>query len=273
MRGKGSVDRSSIKSAERALAILEYLEMTRNQATVTELCEVLNIPQSSMSMLMNCLSSLGYVQKLEGERAYVLGMRAAFLGNWAQRLLGSRNPLCELADDIAREVNETVVIATQNGPYVQYVYVTSRKKPEEIKPRVGTKRPMACTAAGRSLLSRLEAGTVRRIARRNNAEAQPRHQVSELKLLDLINQERTQGFFESRGGYIEGINSLTVLLGDPMNNTQLVLGVGGPDGHMMDIRNNVIDILTTVARDRAGEADTRGQFAAEESASLVRTLN
>jgi len=270
MRGNGRVDRSSIKSAERALAIIEYLEASRNKVTVTELCEVLGIPQSSMSMLMKCLSSLGYVQKVEGERAYALGVRAAFLGNWAQRLLGSRNPLCELADDVAREVNETVVIGTQNGPYVQYVYVTSQKKPEQVGPRVGTKRLMACTAAGRSLLSRLEAGTVRRIARRNNAEAEPRNQVPELKLLNLIDQERSQGFFESRGGLIEGINSVTVLLGNAPGGMPLMLGVGGPDRHMMDIRNHVIDLLTSVARDKAGDMRVLDQA---ESAPAQRMLN
>lgn len=249
MRGSRNPDRGSIKSAERALAIVEYFDMTRRQASVTELCEALDIPQSSMSMLIKCLVTLGYVQRVEGTRSYAPGIRAAFLSSWAQKQLGRRNPLCELADEIARETNETCVIGTQNGPYVQYVYVSSHKSPAEINPRVGTKRFMACTAAGRSLLSRLEEGTVRRIARRNNSEAEPRHQVPERRLIDMIAAERDQGFFESRGGLIDGINSISVLLPDMNDMPPLMLGVGGPDNHMMQVRSSVIDCLVRVASD------------------------
>lgn len=250
MRG---TDRGSIKSAERALAIVEYFDMIQRSASVKELSEALEIPQSSTSMLLKCLTTLGYVQKGDGLRDFAPGVRTAFLGNWAQRQVGKGNPLCDTADEIARELDETVVVGTQNGPYVQYLYISARREPGPTAPRAGTKRLMACTAAGRSLLSRLAEPDVRRIVRRNNAEAEAHNRVPEKDLLDRIRQEKRQGYFESQGGLVAGISSITVLLAASFNGTPLVLGVGGPADRLSQSRGKVIDALVAAASRPASE--------------------
>lgn len=250
MRG---TDRGSIKSAERALAIVEYFDRIQRSASVKELSEALEIPQSSMSMLLKCLAALGYVQKGSGLRDFAPGVRTAFLGNWAQRQVGRGNPLCDQADDMARRLNETVVVGTQNGPYVQYLYISAPRDLGQTAPRAGTKRLMACTAAGRSLLSRLAENDVRRIARRNNAEASAQNRVPEKELLDRIRQERRQGYFESEGGLVAGISSITVLLDASFNGSPLVMGVGGPADRLSQSRGKVIEALVAVAGRPAAE--------------------
>ncbi|MGZ3338702.1 MAG: helix-turn-helix domain-containing protein, partial [Reyranella sp.] len=57
---------AAIKSAERALAILEYFQEKRRAATVGDIAGALSLPQSSTSMLVKCLVSLGYLEYGEG---------------------------------------------------------------------------------------------------------------------------------------------------------------------------------------------------------------
>ncbi|WP_158970777.1 IclR family transcriptional regulator [Chachezhania sediminis] len=237
---------SSIKSAARAMALMEFFNTVRRPVCVTDICKALSVPQSSASMLVKCLTDLGYLYRIEGTRTYAPARRAAFLSDWALERIGRRNPLCDTAEALSQDLGETVVIGTQTGPYVQLVHVVSSGRPEEIAPKVGGKDFMTCTAAGRSLLSRLEDPKILRIARRNNAEAPPHARVGERRLLERIGEERRQGFFESHGGRVAGVNSISVLLSGRDDPTPLMIGVGGPEARMMEIRDDILSRLTAL---------------------------
>jgi len=231
---------SSIKSAARALALIEYFNEKRDPASIKEICAALQMPQSSTSMLVKCLADLGYLSRIEGTRTYVPATRSAFLGEWTLERLGHANQLREIAAGIAHDLGETVVIGTQNGPYVQYLHVVSARDESATITRTGQKTLMACTAAGRSLLSRLDERKIVGIARRNNAEAPPHARVQERQLLETIEVEKTRGFFESHGGLVSGISNISIPLTPPDETMPLMIGVGGPSEHMLEIRDNVL---------------------------------
>lgn len=238
--------RGNVKSAARALSLLEFFDAERRPATVTELCEALDVPQSSMSMLLKSMVSLGYIEQVPGTRTYTLGYRAAFVGDWARSSLGAQMPLRDAVRDIAEDLGETVVLATQNGPYLQYVYVASKRPVRELSARIGIKRPMVCTAAGRALLSRLTEPQIRQIARRNNAEATENQRMPEATVIERIGEERNQGFAESLGGYVPGIHSLSILLQGAGGARPLALGVGGPAEVMGRLRDAALSRLSSL---------------------------
>lgn len=242
-------DRGNVKSAARALAILEFFDLCREGASVKEVSAGLGIPQSSTTMLLGSLLDLGYVARLPGTRRYVAGARAAFIGS-ASRSRIETAPLRDFVDRMARDLRETVVVGTQQGPYLQYVYVASSKPVSEIHPRVGMKRLMTCTAAGRALLTHNPERRVKLIARHNNAEARPELRMGERELFDELQRIRRQGYSESRGRLIPGIHNISVSTSIEAVPTPLVVGVGGPAEHMRDLRDAVIDTL--VARFAAG---------------------
>lgn len=256
-----------IKSAARAFAVLEYFNRARQPASISMLSEALDMPQSSTSMLIKSMLELGYLQQVEGARRYVPGCRAAFLGDWALECLGQSNPMAHIAEDIARELGETVTIGTQNGPHVQYVHVASVRRPEEIRTRVGLKLPMACTASGRSLLSRLREDNIRSIVRRNNAEVPAHARLPERSVVALIDRERSQGFFESQGAFVAGINSISVPLGAHRHAAPLVISVGGPSERVAPLRAQIVARLTALSRDFTGAplAQSIAAFAAAQS--------
>jgi DNA-binding IclR family transcriptional regulator len=247
-----AVNRETIKSAARAFAVLEFFNRERRPATVSALSAALEMPQSSTSMLIKCLVELGFVQQLEGTRYYIPGSRSAFLSDWALECLGQTNPLAKLADDLAQELGETVVIGSQNGPYVQCIHVASHRGPTEVMSRVGMKFPMACTASGRSILSRLQEDNVRMIIRRNNAEFPAHAHLPERRIVEKIRQEKSQGYFESRGDFVSGIDNIAVPFWSKTSGTPMMIGVGGPSERIAPIRPKVVDCLTTLERDFVG---------------------
>jgi len=61
-------EESNIKSAARALALIEYFNEKRGPASIKDICQALFMPQSSASMLVKCLAELGYLTRVEGTR-------------------------------------------------------------------------------------------------------------------------------------------------------------------------------------------------------------
>ena len=69
-KGAEPVSTSVIKSAQRVLAILEYFKERQRSATVGDIAGALRLPQSSVSMLVKSLVSLGYLE--HGEKSRLL---------------------------------------------------------------------------------------------------------------------------------------------------------------------------------------------------------
>jgi IclR family transcriptional regulator, acetate operon repressor len=92
-----------VKSATRALEIIELFGVHRHPLSVTEIANALAIPQSSSSVLLHALSSIGFVTRDRKTRKYAPGIRSVFLGNWIHdaifpggSLLGALDALSEM---------------------------------------------------------------------------------------------------------------------------------------------------------------------------------
>ena len=74
-RGNAALIESVIKSARRALEVLEYLDEVRSDASVMEIARALNYPQSSTSVLLRSLTSTGYLSYDPQRRRYAPTLR------------------------------------------------------------------------------------------------------------------------------------------------------------------------------------------------------
>jgi DNA-binding IclR family transcriptional regulator len=71
-----------VKSAARVLEVFEYFAGRKTPATVGEVCSALGYPQSSTSVLLKSLLTLGYLSYDSGTRRYAPSVKVASLGNW-----------------------------------------------------------------------------------------------------------------------------------------------------------------------------------------------
>src|SRR3546814_17492015 len=76
-----SSEPSVVKSAGRVLRILEYFDSVQREACVSEISRTLKWPQSSTSVLLKSLVSLGYLQKDRYRRTYRPTRRGSLLGH------------------------------------------------------------------------------------------------------------------------------------------------------------------------------------------------
>jgi IclR family transcriptional regulator, acetate operon repressor len=234
---------AAIKSAERALAILEFFQEKRRAATVGDIAGALSLPQSSTSMLVKCLLSLGYLEYGEGSRLLRPTYRVALLGNWIQKSLFKHGPLTDRMEAIQREIGETVVLGRQNGAAMQYVHIVDASYAVRLIIHNGTLRPMTRSALGMILLTQKPDHEIRAIVRRNNADDEDQHRVNERAFLAEMEEIRRQGFAESKGRMIASASTIAMLVPAGGRAAPLAIGVGGPIERIGRRRRDIIDVL------------------------------
>jgi DNA-binding IclR family transcriptional regulator len=244
-----------IKSAGRVFAILEYFRGLKRPATVGELAQALNLPQSSVSMLLKSMVTLGYLDYLPNMRAFLPTLRVALLGDWLQVTDPVAAPLTGCLMALQRATRETVILGRQNGPNVQYLSVLNEEVGLQLAVKNGMLRPMTLAAVGVMLLSTRCLAEVRGIIRRNNADVDaPELRVSERDFLLRLDEVRRQGFAETGAKLTAGATTIAMLVPREPGAAPLAVGVGGPELRIAQNRDRILEALRThIATFRPGD--------------------
>ena len=232
-----------IKSAARVLEIFEYFSERQTPASVGDIARNLGFPQSSTSVLLKSLYSLGYLDYDPQARLYNPTMRIAFLGSWVQqRALGGNN-LISILEQVHTETNELVLLGMQNGVTVQYAHIVESTHPVRMHLKIGTRRPITRAAVGRVLLSLQPDAEIKKILRRvNSEEPVAANRMKEADLLTEIEKVRAFGFAETSGSMTPGGGVIATLLDIP-EGPPMAVGVGAPLERLQKNRDHIMKVL------------------------------
>ncbi|MFC0529046.1 IclR family transcriptional regulator [Phytohabitans kaempferiae] len=156
LTGSGGADASSsVRSATRALHILEYVGAAGRGVRLAEIVNELDIPKTSAHSLIKSLVSINYLVP-DQNRGYRLGLRVFELGtavDITQALIEAGRP--ELLAT-SRATGCTCNLGILDGYHVFYVdKVQDSETRIQIVTRVGGRLPVHATAMGKVLLSGL----------------------------------------------------------------------------------------------------------------------
>ena len=178
-----------VKSAARVLEVFEFFAGRRAAASVSDVCAALGYPQSSTSVLLKSLMTLGYLSYDPGTRRYLPTHRIALLGNW---LPSEASELPALLRNLHQSTGGLAFVGQLNGGRVQRLQSVDDSAASGASAGRGDRESVMKSAAGRMLLATLSDGHMLRIVRR--AAAQDGIRVDERALLDAIADARRQGY-------------------------------------------------------------------------------
>lgn len=238
---------SVVKSAERVLAILEYLRQAK-PSTVGDISKGLNLPNSSTSVLLKSLVDLGYLDYSPSTRLFKPSFRVALLGESVEeRPILHEGPLTEALRALHEKTGETVLVGLQNGAYVQYVHVlaSTRKLMERLP--IGKLRLMAYNPLGEALLALLDDKRIASIFRHNNANwPDPETRFSESALWDQIRLIRTNGYAEGPGRTWPNAVIFAIALRPNLDMPPISIAVGGLGNSILPQREAIVETLLDV---------------------------
>ncbi|MDB5699054.1 MAG: transcriptional regulator [Alphaproteobacteria bacterium] len=183
-----------VKSACRALEILNYFEDVRKPARLSEIAGALDYPVSSASVLLKTLVGAGYVNYDPLTRTYLPSTRVALMGSWLNHGTVSDQSLVELMNEIGRESGHGVVLGVRNGTYVQYIHTVDATTTLRVHLPVGTRRLLVWSSLGAALLTGSTDDEIRGLVRRARAEQSVKRDIKLEDVLDRVRKIRNTGY-------------------------------------------------------------------------------
>lgn len=202
----GSTKPAGVKSAGRALDIIESLARERSGLGFSELASLQGIPRSSLHALLAVLTERGFVEFDASKKVYVLGLRTWEMG---QAYLAHRS-LVEKAlpvmERVVAAINETVQLAVLDGIENVYLAKVDCSHPVRLQSEVGRRLYAHATGLGKALLAGLpEAEVRRRLSHVELARFTPYTICQADRIIEALNDVRVRGFAVDDQEYTVGL--------------------------------------------------------------------
>jgi DNA-binding IclR family transcriptional regulator len=140
----------------KVLRIFEALSASPAGLQLREIAEQAAINKSTAYRFLAHLESEKYLFR-DDSGAYLVGPRLVRLGSGSTYQMTMRKISRPVLQDLRNKTGETVNLGILDGQDVFYVDVVQSRHPFRMASRIGTLRPVYCTAMGKTLLAFLSA--------------------------------------------------------------------------------------------------------------------
>lgn len=149
----GDFENQGNSTLDRALTILEYISIKRGGVNLNHLVKDLEIPKSTALRLLESLRVRGYVELEQVSEKYSIGLKALEIGVLGLASLEIVDVASPYLRDISNQTGETAFLAVYNEGEIVYLYKVEGKQSIRTTAELGSRRPVHCTALGKSILS------------------------------------------------------------------------------------------------------------------------
>ncbi|WP_268961274.1 IclR family transcriptional regulator [Nonomuraea cypriaca] len=219
-----------VKSAGRALEVIELLTRRPRGLSFTEICEELELPKSSGHGLLATMVRRGFLRLDDAGRRYTLGIRVWEAGQaylWAIDLERAAKPIMEAIRD---DLNEVVQLAVLDGTDNVYVAKVDPDQALVLASRVGARIPAHTTALGKVLLAGLEEAELRRRFEGREFVRFTRTTIASLADLEVeLAGVRRGGHAIDQGEYTAGVFCVGVPVRDHNGGVRAGMSVSVPE--------------------------------------------
>lgn len=143
-----------VQSVARAVEILKCFVQTPEMG-ISEIAAEMGLNKSTVFGLVNTLSTYGYLEQVESNKKYRLGITLFEMGNLVLSRIDIRNEAKELCMPLAGKYPATVHIATHIEGEVIYIDKLDAGTSLISASNVGKRAPMHCTGVGKAMLAYL----------------------------------------------------------------------------------------------------------------------
>jgi DNA-binding IclR family transcriptional regulator len=225
---EGPMQKVKVKSATRVIEVLEYFRVAQQPRSMSQIAGDLGYPQSSTTVLLKTIVTLGYLNFDRRDRVYFPTPKVTALGEWIPRALFGNGRVIEALNDVHAATGEGVFLGTKNDVYLQYVKTRISLHALRFHIDEGTIRPITRSAAGLLLLSALPDDKIDNIVRRANIVIPTgSERMTTADVMKQLREIRSQGYAQAEDMPLKGGATLAVLLPALVQGQSVVLALGG----------------------------------------------
>lgn len=242
-------NQSAVQSLDRAFDIIENLSRNPDGMLLMELSAVTGLHKSTVHRLLASLATLGYVKKNEMTNKYRLTLKLFELSGRVVDSIDAVEIARPYLEQLRNTTQEAVHMVVREGIDIVYVHkVESKISSIRMFSRIGMRRPMYCTAVGKSILATMSDAEVRRIWERSDIKRYTEHTVVELDALyEELEQIRKCGYALDNEENELGVRCIGAAVFDYTGRAKAALSLSAPIARMTNerIAELSLDILST----------------------------
>ncbi len=223
-----ALDGNSVRSVDRAAALLLALGESPAPAGVTELARRLGLHKSTASRLLATLEKRGLVEQDDETGKYRLGIVVIRLAERAERTLDLRGIAIPELERLARLTHETAYLGVIDGDQLLTVAQVDGPNLIAVGDWTGRTVPLHCVASGKVLLAALAEREVLRIVRRGLHRYTERTLTELEPMLEELARIRRRGYATALGEYELGLNAVAAPVRDARGQVIAAVDIWGP---------------------------------------------
>jgi len=153
---KEHADSYTIQVVSRALDLLEQFQKSNAELGIADLSNLLKLQKNNVFRLVATLKARHYIEMNDSTGKYRLGLMTRALGQAAIKqadFLGHARPVLH---NLKRLSHETCYFSIIKDSHTYYLDGVESELPVRVAHRIGSRRPLHCTAAGKVQLAFLE---------------------------------------------------------------------------------------------------------------------
>lgn len=248
-------DSKAVKSAARALDILELLGRTDKPMSLTEIAGALGLPKSSTYHLLQTLVRRGYLESNSRSGPFLLGLKVVEVAGSYIRRVSFLEQFPTVAGQVVAACQETVQLAVLDGAEVVYLAKQDGTRPVRLVSRVGSRLPAHATALGKVLLAALPDAALNALFPRCTlVQMTPRTIATLGQLKEELSCVRAQGHALDDEETVEDLQCFAAPVRDFSGKVVAAISVSVPKSRVAE---GSVDGYVTLIKDAAHELSQR----------------
>ncbi|GAA1845464.1 IclR family transcriptional regulator [Pseudonocardia ailaonensis] len=239
---------TDLTSALRPVAILEYLAAHPDGAALRDIRDELDLPRSSVWLLVRQLVEGGYVHRVDDTR-FTVGSRLLRMGLNVYQIASMGGDGRMYLQSLSSETGLDVYLAIRTGDNVVYADRVFGANSVQIRHRLGEPRSLHASAAGKLFLAFDEDGLwERRIDGRTLESFTPHTLVDHDALRAQLAEARLRGYVDVRDEVLTSICSIGAMSFDPDGSPWGAVVVSAHESDLGDRHDEVLATLLETVR-------------------------
>lgn len=223
-----TASRGVVKSAARALDVLELFRRKRRALSAAEIGNALGYPKSSSNALLKSLTSQGYLVLNARTMHYFPSLNVARLGDWIPRAMLLSSKVLDIMEDVHAVTQETVTLSVSSDVAVMFLKVIPGTFPLSLQMREGFVTPLFTTAVGMAILSQMSDADVDDLVQRANLRSRRREdRVDAEALRQSILETRERGYAVRYDAVIPDTGAIGVPFPSDVDGFPMAIGIAG----------------------------------------------
>mgnify|MGYP001201168837 CR=1 FL=1 len=252
MGNKKETNRYTINAVDKALDLLELL--AEKPMNLLEIVERLNQPKSSVYRLITTFEDRGYINRVDGDGKYCLGLKTLEL---TKNLLED-NTLLKVArsemEKLANNTGESVNLGIISGEHILYVDVIEGSHPLKFAEKVGTTGPIHCTAIGKVIASQLSEKELKNLLDKIKfTKKTPNTIDSKDKFIEELQRIKKKGYALDDEEIVTGARCIAAPIFNMFGNVKAAISISGAahrisDDNLENLSSQVIEAANNISK-------------------------